>query len=91
MATDTQSKILSIEEKIKKLKEQQKREVAKLERNTGKKFLEKFNLENKSIEQIQSVIDLLFDAVDNIDLEKGLVTTKDNIKNETEENDQSHQ
>lgn len=59
MSQATQSKILSIEEQIKKLQEKKKREIAKLERNIGKKFLETFELENKSSEEIISFIQLL--------------------------------
>ncbi|PTY92340.1 hypothetical protein [Heyndrickxia sporothermodurans] len=59
MAQNTQSKILSIDEQIQKLKEKRNREVAKLERNAGKRFLEKFDLENKSLEEIYTVIDTL--------------------------------
>ena len=59
MAQNTQSKILSIDEQIQKLKVKRNREVAKLERNAGKRFLEKFDLENKSLEEIYTVIDTL--------------------------------
>ncbi|MGG0888969.1 hypothetical protein [Cytobacillus horneckiae] len=59
MAQATQSKILSIEEQIKKLQEKKKREIAKLERNIGKKFLETFKLEDKSSEEIISFIQQL--------------------------------
>lgn len=59
MSTNTQSKITSIEEQIQKLKEKQKREIAKLERLTGKYFLEKFNLQNESLDKIKETIDSL--------------------------------
>lgn len=59
MTTGVQSKILSIEEQIKKLQEKKKREVAKLERNAGKKLLEKFDLHNSSLEEIYTLIDSL--------------------------------
>lgn len=72
MAQNTQSKILSIEEQIKKLQDKKKREITKLERTTGKRFLEKFNLENKSLEEIYSFIDTLE------------VLTKDSLSNESE-------
>ncbi|WP_110925932.1 hypothetical protein [Bacillus massiliglaciei] len=61
MAQSTQSKILSIDEQIQKLKEKRNREVAKLERNAGKKLIEKFNLENKSFDEISLFIDSLQD------------------------------
>lgn len=79
MSQATQSKILSIEEQIKKLQEKKKREIAKLERNIGKKFLETFDLENKSSEEIISFIQRLkeetsvsinADSMDNITNEK---------------------
>ena len=72
MAQNTQSKILSIEEQIKKLQDKKKREITKLERTTGKRFLEKFNLENKSLEEIYSFINTLE------------VLTKDSLSNESE-------
>ncbi|AIF68414.1 hypothetical protein GZ22_18480 (plasmid) [Terribacillus saccharophilus] len=59
MSATTQSKILSIDEQIQKLKEKRNREVAKLERSTGKKFLESFNLESKTTEEIHAFIDEL--------------------------------
>ncbi|MED4057213.1 hypothetical protein ACQRXC_28910 (plasmid) [Niallia taxi] len=59
MSQNTQSKILSIDEQIKKLQDKKKREITKLERSTGKKFLEKFNLENKSLDEIYSFMDTL--------------------------------
>ncbi|KGX85206.1 hypothetical protein [Pontibacillus litoralis] len=65
MAENTQSKILSIEEQIKKLKEKQKREIAKLERNTGKRFLDKFNLQNESLDTIYEFIDTLIENQNN--------------------------
>lgn len=63
MAKSTQSKILSIDEQIKKLKEKKNREIAKLEKNTGKRFIEKFNLQNKSLDEIYSFIDSLDDSL----------------------------
>lgn len=63
MAQSTQSKILSIDEQIKKLKEKKNREIAKLEKNTGKRFIEKFNLQNKSLDEIYSFIDSLDDSL----------------------------
>lgn len=65
MAKSTQSKILSIDEQIQKLKEKRNREIAKLERNVGKRFLEKFNLQNKSNDEIFAFIDSLFDLIKN--------------------------
>lgn len=59
MSQATQSKILSIDEQIKKLQEKKKREIAKLERNVGKKFIETFELDNKSSEEIISFIEKL--------------------------------
>lgn len=59
MSQNTQSKILSLDEQIKKLQDKKKREITKLERNTGKKFLAKFNLENKSLDEIYSFMDAL--------------------------------
>ncbi|KYD11419.1 hypothetical protein B4102_2147 [Heyndrickxia sporothermodurans] len=59
MAQNTQSKIISIDEQIQKLKEKRNREIAKLERNTGKKLIERFKLENKSIDEIYSFINTL--------------------------------
>lgn len=59
MAQNTKSKILSIDEQIQKLKEKRNREVAKLEKSAGKKFIESFNLEDKSTEEIQVFIDEL--------------------------------
>jgi len=59
MAQSTKSKILSIDEQIQKLKEKRNREVAKLERSTGKKLIEAFNLGDKSSEEIQVFIDEL--------------------------------
>ncbi|MGG3663017.1 hypothetical protein [Bacillus gobiensis] len=59
MAQNTQSRILSIDEQIQKLKEKKNKEIAKLERNTGKRFLEKFNLQNKPLDEIYSFIDSL--------------------------------
>jgi uncharacterized protein YukE len=59
MAQTTQSKILTIDEQIQKLKEKRNREVAKLERGAGKKFLESFNLENKTMEEIHTFIEEL--------------------------------
>lgn len=63
MVKSTQSKILSIDEQIKKLKEKKNREIAKLEKNTGKRFIEKFNLQNKSLDEIYSFIDSLDDSL----------------------------
>ncbi|SEO08234.1 hypothetical protein SAMN04489762_3441 [Terribacillus saccharophilus] len=57
MVQNTKSKILSIDEQIQKLKEKRNREVAKLERSAGKKFIESFNLEDKSSEEIQVFIE----------------------------------
>ncbi|MGG3641470.1 hypothetical protein ABES38_08830 [Bacillus gobiensis] len=71
MARDTQSKILTIDEQIKKLKEKRTREIAKLERYTGKKFLSKFNLEEKSSEEINVFIDRLYEF------------TKENLKEDS--------
>lgn len=57
MTQNTKSKILSIEEQIKKLQDKKKKEILKLEKSTGKKFIEKFSLENKSLDEIYSFID----------------------------------
>ncbi|MED3965816.1 hypothetical protein [Niallia taxi] len=57
MTQNTKSKILSIEEQIKKLQDKKKKEIIKLEKSTGKRFIEKFNLENKSLDEIYSFID----------------------------------
>jgi hypothetical protein len=57
MTQSTLSKISSIDEQIKKLQDKKKREIAKLERNAGKRFIEKLNLESKSLEEIYSIID----------------------------------
>lgn len=65
MTQHTQSKILSIDEQIQKLKEKRNREIAKLERNTGKRFLERFNLQNKSLDEIYLFIDSLKDLSQN--------------------------
>lgn len=59
MTQNTRSKILSIDEQIQKLKDKRNREVAKLERNAGKRLLEKFNLENNSLDEIYTFIDNL--------------------------------
>lgn len=59
MAQSTQSKIQSIDEQIQKLMEKKNREIAKLEKNTGKKFLEVFDLGDKSIEEIYLFIESL--------------------------------
>lgn len=69
MAQNTQSKILSIDEQIQKLKEKRNREVAKMERNTGKRFIEKFKQENKSLDEIYLFIDSLEKSqkVENVD------------------------
>ena len=72
MSQNTQSKILSIEEQIKKLQDKKKREITKLERSTGKRLLEKFNLENKSLNEIYTFIDTLEEL------------TKDSLPNESE-------
>lgn len=77
MAQNTQSKILSIEEQIQKLKEKQKREIAKLEKNTGKRFLEKFKLENKPLDEIYSFIGKLQEVIE-IDSEGNLILKESN-------------
>ncbi|WP_079707684.1 hypothetical protein [Paraliobacillus ryukyuensis] len=59
MTVNEKSKILSIEEQIKKLQEKKKREIAKLEKNTGKKFIQIFELEDKSSEEIYNFIEKL--------------------------------
>ncbi|MCM3113600.1 hypothetical protein [Lederbergia lenta] len=71
MAKNAQSKILTIDEQIQKLKEKRNREVAKMERNAGKRLIERFNLENKSLDQI-------YDFIDTID-----ELTRDSLKEET--------
>ncbi|MCY7883139.1 hypothetical protein [Bacillus subtilis] len=53
------NEVLSIEDKIKKLKEDRKRALAKLEKTTGKKFLEAFDLYKKPIEEIEELINEL--------------------------------
>lgn len=57
MTQNSKSKILSIEEQIKKLQDKKKKEILKLEKSTGKRFIEKFSLENKSLDEIYSFID----------------------------------
>lgn len=89
MAQNTQSKILSIDEQIQKLKEKRNREIAKLERSTGKKFLEKFNLENKSLDEIYSLIDRIANYVV-IDSEGSIISFKDSY-DENLDNDKSNQ
>ncbi|GAF66479.1 hypothetical protein BTS2_3380 [Bacillus sp. TS-2] len=59
MSNSNQSKVLSIDEQIKKLQEKKKREIEKLEKNAGKKFLEVFDLKEKSIEEINQFILIL--------------------------------
>lgn len=66
MSQNEQSKILTIEEQIKKLKEKKKREVEKLERNTGKRLIAKLNLETKSLEEIYDIIDFIAENYSNI-------------------------
>ncbi|MCM3603146.1 hypothetical protein M3175_20615 [Robertmurraya korlensis] len=78
MTQSTVSKITSIEEQIKKLQDKKKREIAKLEKNTGKRFIEKFNLENKSIEEIYSFIETLEELTrDTITIENSTGTSND--------------
>ncbi|MCK1995473.1 hypothetical protein MPH61_23405 [Peribacillus muralis] len=67
MSQNTQSKILSIDEQIQKLKEKRSREVAKLERSAGKRLIEKFNLENKSIDEIYLFIESIQDQSEEIE------------------------
>ncbi|PKR83074.1 hypothetical protein [Heyndrickxia camelliae] len=55
--TSTQSKILTLDEQIKALKEKKKREIAKLERNVGKKFIEMFDCQNMHIDAIYEIIE----------------------------------
>lgn len=59
MSQNAQSKILTIDEQIQKLKDKRNREIAKLERSIGKRFIEKFDLQNKSNEEINALIDSL--------------------------------
>gem|GEM_PF-3686644 len=84
MASTTQSKILSIDEQIKSLKEKRKKELIRLEQSTGKKFIETFNLENQSLEDIYTRIDSLktlsHDHLNN------LSTNEDGTKNDQPNN-----
>lgn len=69
MTQSTKSKILSIEEQIKKLQDKKKKEIMKMEKSTGKRFIEKFNLENKSIDKIYSFIDKMEKSIKNPSLQ----------------------
>lgn len=63
-----QSRILSIEEQIKALKEKKRNEILKLEKAVGKKFIEVFGVQNNSIQDITSFIDelkVVYDAANN--------------------------
>lgn len=53
------NKVESIEEQIKRLQEKKKEAIEKLEKNTGKKFLEAFDLRKKPIEDIEEFIEEL--------------------------------
>lgn len=55
--TTQQSKILSIDEQIKKLQEKKNREIAKLERSVGKKFIEVFDKQSSNVNEIHKLID----------------------------------
>lgn len=75
-----QSKILSIDEQIRKLQEKKNREIAKLEKSTGKKFIETFNAQALPIDEIYKIIaevKKLYDANKAIEL-----NTADNISND---------
>lgn len=75
-----QSKILSIDEQIKKLQEKKNREIAKLEKSTGKKFIETFKAQALPIDEIYKIIaevKKLYDANKAIEL-----NTADNISND---------
>lgn len=75
MAVSTQSKIQEIEEQIRKLKEKQKKEIAKLERNTGKKLIEKFKLEDKSLDEIYQIIDSLKLPIEEVPTNESMTDT----------------
>ncbi|MCY8056480.1 MULTISPECIES: hypothetical protein [Bacillus] len=53
------NKVESIEEQIKRLKEKKKAEIEKLEKATGKMFLDAFNLNKEPIEHIELFIEEL--------------------------------
>ncbi|MFA1782377.1 hypothetical protein ACDX77_19070 [Bacillus velezensis] len=55
----TKNKVESIEEQIKRLQEKKKEAIEKLEKTTGKKFLEAFDLRKKPIEDIEEFIEEL--------------------------------
>lgn len=58
-STNTQSRILSIEEKIKQLQEKKKKEISKLESSVGKKFIEVFEVHNLAAQEIYDLIESL--------------------------------
>ncbi|WP_121606018.1 hypothetical protein [Virgibacillus sp. Bac332] len=59
MQQNVESKISAIDAQIQKLQEKKKREINKLQKNVGKKFLSTFNLEDKPISEINAFIDNL--------------------------------
>lgn len=61
-----QSKLMSIEEQIKKLQEQKKREISKLEKSVGRKFLDMFDCQHLPLNEISSLIDILAESNKNI-------------------------
>lgn len=59
MSQTPQSKILSIDEQIKQLQEKKKKEITKLERSVGKKFLDTFDQHNNHVDDIFKLIEKL--------------------------------
>ncbi|MGM0941299.1 MAG: hypothetical protein ACQEWU_10100 [Bacillota bacterium] len=59
MQQNVESKISAIDAQIQRLQEKKKKEIDKLQKNVGKKFLSTFNLEDKPISEINAFIDNL--------------------------------
>lgn len=59
MQQNVESKISAIDAQIQRLQEKKKKEINKLQKNVGKKFLSTFNLEDKPISEINAFIDNL--------------------------------
>lgn len=61
-----QSKLMFIEEQIKNLHIQKKKEVSKLEKSVGRKFLDIFDCQHLPANEINSFIELLAESNKNI-------------------------